>query len=504
MLAKSKFLSLIASLAFTVATASVAVGRVIVPGTRSMNDPTALPTLSGGGGGAVVEDPYRPPLQPFITGPVSRTETTLTVRLWDRSSYETGYELYRGPSDNGPWTSIALMNPFTNQVDYPDSGLSPDTRYCYRLRAFNGYGESFSYANCFPTLDGRSVWRVQLRLRTANVEDAGTDDGVYVMLNGHNLTWIDYGGDDLERGDEFTYDLVLDGVSDLADVNAIGIAKEGTDGWCIESLSLLVNSKDHQPVEIYNEYFGSTAATCHWLDWASAGIHGSYTVPHARLRAHPLWQNFQQPDPQMALGMPREELESRIESMVGNKIHGKDAYWGDLDGDRYVEVSFKDEKAIHVTLDLVAEVPLTRNPEVDLSFDLRFAGSCTDGQTPLEVHITPENIQASADADWWEEVVTFWINFLEGDVADAVVNGFPNLAQTLSLNPGKPACVDPVVGQNGSLSLIPSFPSPKPPTKAGGLTAGGITGTYDSGAGGTPSTPAGTTMYKSTGLMFVK
>jgi len=156
---------------------------------------------------------------------------------------------------------------------------------------------------------------------------------------------------------------------------------------------------------------------------------------------------------------------------VGDQLHGDNAHWGDLDGERYVEVSRKDDQAVHVTLDLVAEVPVTRDPEVNLSFDLRFAGSCTDGKTPLQLHIISENIQAYADADWWEEVATFWINFLEGTVAEAAVRAFPNLERTISLNVGKPACITPEVDGNANVRLLLSFPPPTggmPPTQTGG------------------------------------
>lgn len=463
----------IASLAFTVATTSIAFGAINLP--NSNVSQTGVLT-GGGGGGLPPEEPGYPPRNPIITGPVSRTTTALTVRLIDKSLYEQGYELYRGPSQNGPWTVVAFLNPFTGQFDFPDSGLSPDTQYCYRLRAFNAFGESFSSGNCFSTLDGRSVRRVQLRLVTANVEDAGTNDSVRVQLNGPNLTWVDYGRDDFERNDDFTYDLLLDGVSDLADINAIYIHKEGTDGWCLKSLALLVNSKEENPIEIYNQDFGSTAAGCQWIDKAS-GQNEYYNVSRSTLRAHPLWQNFQQPPLQNALGMLRHELESRIESLVGDQLHGTDAHWGDLDGEGYVEVSKKDDQAVHVTLDLVAEVPLTRDPEVNLSFDLRFAGSCTDGQTPLQLHITAENVDPHADADWWEEVGTFWINFLEDDVEKAVKDAFSNLERTISLNPGQPLCITPQVAGSGALSLLPSTPpsTPKPPTRTGSTT-GTITG----------------------------
>jgi len=478
----------LASLAFTVATASTTFGAVNLPNNNVSQ--TGVLTGGGGGGGLPPEQPGYPPRNPIITGPISRTTTALTVRLIDKSLYEQGYELYRGPSQNGPWTVVAFMNPFTGQFDFPDSGLSPDTQYCYRLRAFNAFGESFSSGNCFSTLDGRSVWRVQLRLVTANVKDAETDDSIRVALNGPNLTWVDYGRDDFERGDDFTYDLLLDGVSDLADINTIYIHKEGTDGWCLKSLALLVNSKEENPIEIYNKDFSSTAAGCQWIDKES-GYKEYYNVSRSTLRAHPLWQNFLQPPLQQALGMLRHELESRVESIVGDQLHSTDAHWGNLDGESYVEVSKKDDQAIHVTLDLVAVlniVPTSPEAEADVSFDLRFTGSCTNGQTPLQINITPENIQPSIDPPWW-------LGFLKDSIAQGVKDAFSNLERTISLNPGQPLCITPQVTGSGALVLFPSTPppTPKPPTQTGGTTNGGII------TGGTKTTGTGTIGTKTAG-----
>ncbi len=204
---------------------------------------------------------------------------------------------------------------------------------------------------------GRGVSRLQLRLRTANVSDANTDDSVNVSLHDYDNggAWLDYGRNDFERGDDFTYEVLPTGVSDLSDINDIFLLKPGSHGWCIESLALLADG-----VEIYNQQFGATASTCQWLDDEN-GHQTYFVVGRQTLRAHPLWQTYQQPLPSMRL--LRTDLESRIEGIVGNIIHpgvyvdlyplyqgNLDVSWTDdaLDGESHVKVSKKDSQAVHV------------------------------------------------------------------------------------------------------------------------------------------------------------
>jgi hypothetical protein len=230
--------------------------------------------------------------------------------------------------------------------------------------------------------------------------------------------------------------------------------------------------------EIFNQQFGATSSTCHWLDQED-GHETSLIVARAAMRAHPLWQGFQQPPP--PLGLPRAELESRIEGIVGSALHGKDAYWGDLDGDRYVEVTGKDDQAVHVTVDLkarveviVGPVDVAEDPEVDLSFDLRFGEACTDGQTPLEIPITAENIQGPTDFPWTTEAATLFLaNLLEDGIADRVVDAFPDLNKTIVINTDETVCVTPVVIQSGDVVFTVTRtqkPSGKPPVKGGVFT----------------------------------
>ncbi|CAN7769534.1 hypothetical protein LJR290_007451 [Variovorax sp. LjRoot290] len=111
-----------------------------------------------------------------------------------------------------------------------------------------------------PETEQAPILRAQIRITTADVEDAGTDDSVLVSLNEGNETWLDYGavqnlatattpstlwgGDDFERNSVYTYDLLLDGVSTAGDIKWLVLSKTGSDGLCVKSIELLINGHD--------------------------------------------------------------------------------------------------------------------------------------------------------------------------------------------------------------------------------------------------------------------
>ena len=74
---------------------------------------------------------------------VSSSEIDLT---WiDNSASETGYKIERKRTANGTYGQIALVN--ANQQSYQDTtGLDPNTKYFYRIRATNGTIDS-AYSN---------------------------------------------------------------------------------------------------------------------------------------------------------------------------------------------------------------------------------------------------------------------------------------------------------------------------------------------------------------------
>jgi hypothetical protein len=479
---------ILASLSITLATNSIGFSKNIIVGSGGVSQ-TGVLTGGGGGGGQVSEpdDPFSKPRKP--DGPIldERTSTSIRFHWWDMSSYEVGYELYRGPAFSGPWTRIAVWGSYNGgavPMSYTDSAVSRDMLYYYKVRAYNYYGESTTI-QAFSTLDGRGVSRLQLRLHTANVSDANTDDDVNVSLRDYDNggTWLDYGRNDFERGDEFTYELLTTGVSDLSDINDIYLLKPGTDGWCIESLALLADG-----IEIFTQQFGVTSSTCQWLDDEN-GHQTYFVVGRSTLRAHPLWQTYQQPIPSTRL--LRTDLEDRIEGMVGNIIHSGvyvDAFplyqgtlavsWtGDaLDGESHVKVSKKDAQAVHVEFNLDVDTPGPGGLTGGLDFDLRFTGVCRTATTPAKILMTTEHPHATADFDWTTEAMTLWlVNFLEDGIANRIKDSIPDLSRTITIDNKIVSCVTPSVDAAGSVFFDLTF-GPATGTGSGTNTTGTVIG----------------------------
>jgi len=101
------------------------------------------------------------------------------------------------------------------------------------------------------------------------------------------------------------------------------------------------------------------------------------------LRSSPEWRTYVQPPPPLLT--PREELESRIESIIGhiNSERSNKLKWGHVSG-RAVEVTRSDNTTVHVDLDLDISVPdPIPDPEVDVDFDLHFA--CDSGVISIQM-----------------------------------------------------------------------------------------------------------------------
>jgi len=284
---------------------------------------------------------------------------------------------------------------------------------------------------CAPP-ENLPIWRVQFKLRTANVKDAGTDDDIKVELNNKHTNWIDYARDDFERNDTFTYDLVLDNVKFLSNITQIKITKTGSDAWCLRSFELLVNGKT-----IYFQDFGSSGR------WIGDGHPSVYTVDYATLRNNNYWKNYTLPSIPMLI--TRAEIESRIEAIIGNYIHGTRLYWGHLHG-RGVEAWKKNGKTLHFDLDLALEVKYWFDPEVDIDFDLNI--SCTNGKIVLGT----SNFDADVDWDWFTDIVTLSIVNL---VSDKMAKKLTSSLQTFSYtnNTGLPICPNITVKDNGDIQF---------------------------------------------------
>lgn len=91
-----------------------------------------------------------------LGAPTNLNATTVASTLidlsWvDRSGIEAGFKIERRPGTGATFQQIAIVGP--NITSFRDTGLTPLTQYCYRVRAFSGASNS-SYSNegCATTL----------------------------------------------------------------------------------------------------------------------------------------------------------------------------------------------------------------------------------------------------------------------------------------------------------------------------------------------------------------
>ena len=107
--------------------------------------PTGLTLVAGG-----IPTPIPP------SNLVALANGTAAVLTWaDNSSNEDGFAVERKMGVGGTWSQIATVQP--NTTTYTNSGLTTNQVYYYRLRAFNGWGNS-DYSNEYyaTTLAGPS------------------------------------------------------------------------------------------------------------------------------------------------------------------------------------------------------------------------------------------------------------------------------------------------------------------------------------------------------------
>lgn len=405
--------------------------------------------------GDLVEAPIEPPRDPkpkkpstpVITGrdyEVEGDEVSASVSFtWFNYAEDEGANrVQRGTTIVGPWTTVQTFGPLSGFAEYTDGDLEPDTLYCYRVVARNRAGDSPSNAQCVYTKDGtaRTFGRARIRFRTANVAGADTDDLPLVALNwpterilpAFNKTWLSYSHDELERGAVEEFDLSLAYLGEVGDINEITILKPGGDDWCLAGFDLLIGAG---ATPIYSRSFADEPGGCHWLG-DDPGRSNSFDVPFAALRAYPGWALF---EPFAFSTIFNEEIVSRIESTVGNAMHGTSLYWGGLENDigpdrgieDYVETETVDPFTLHVELDLRVAVD-GPNVDVGVALDLAVSGGCNpDGSVSLLIE--PTNVDVDADPGVISSTLGFLfecggsgLDCVEEEIESRIRNEFPN------------------------------------------------------------------------------
>ncbi|MBN2503293.1 MAG: fibronectin type III domain-containing protein, partial [Anaerolineales bacterium] len=92
-------------------------------------------------------DALTPPAAPTDLAATAASHTQVDLTWTDNASDETGFEIERSTTGSGgPFT--LLDTAAVDATGYSDSGLTPETEYCYQVRAVNAYGSS-AYTSVF-------------------------------------------------------------------------------------------------------------------------------------------------------------------------------------------------------------------------------------------------------------------------------------------------------------------------------------------------------------------
>ena len=262
-----------------------------------------------------------------------------------------------------------------------------------------------------------------------------------------STTWVD----DFAKNKEFTYDLDITNIKKLRDIseirlevhNKFGEWGASLDGVCIESFDLLVNGG-----LAYRRTFGTTGTTCRWLDdWQNngTGIFPHFSVTREQLRAAPSFANFVNPPRAIVIGpdgtpsytMPRAELESRVEGIIGNIIWGRGEikrFPANIDYTVTVDWAHSTDpvellaapvaRRMSVSVDLMGHAiqsslvgPPSFHVPMALDFNIDFSFDHIDSGFNLEMMIA--GVSATADLPWWLD----WGGH-EADIEAGIAAGF--------------------------------------------------------------------------------
>lgn len=109
---------------------------------------TTMRAQSGGGGN------HQPPAAPTNLAATSSSSSRIDVSWTDSSNNEDGFALERSRGASSRWQEIATIG--RNHVGYLDTGLTADTSYSYRVRAYNFAGHS-AYSNVASAKTGTAA-----------------------------------------------------------------------------------------------------------------------------------------------------------------------------------------------------------------------------------------------------------------------------------------------------------------------------------------------------------
>jgi hypothetical protein len=249
------------------------------------------------------------------------------------------------------------------------------------------------------SFEDMTIYRMEMRIHTTNVEDAGTDNGVYVQLHDRDKRfYLNKSTDDFVRGHVDYYDVMSESVKKVRDIGFLKFGLRGDDGVSLKKIEIYLNGNRYP---VYVKEYGSQGR---WLDNSQ-----SFTIPGYELRAFSGWrftpQHSQMDNPPTAIS--RQMMLSLVENAIGNQLNYMDGFdWGSkvwglpntLFGPA-VEMTYVDNQTLHFDLDLQRKLG-GPNPEIDVDFDLTF--KCENGI----IHTELKNLKVETN---WVGEVQKWI-----------------------------------------------------------------------------------------------
>jgi len=219
-----------------------------------------------------------------------------------------------------------------------------------------------------PAFENMPVWRLQLRVKTGGIKNANTDSEVYVKFTSQesSIYYLDNAGDDRERNKVNTYDILDPNIKTMRDIKFLQLEIKGTDGWCVQSIEILVNDVN---LPVFTERFKK----CQWLDGDPRKRSYLY-ISGSKLRKNRGWRYTSK---NRAIWLPptvikRAKLEQMVESYVGHMMNTvpemRKLEFGKKYGRAYVEAKKLNGNTLRFDLDLAYKKGI--NLATDVDFDL--------------------------------------------------------------------------------------------------------------------------------------
>ena len=95
-----------------------------------------------------------PPVRPASPKATVNSSSKITVS-WSRVSNASGYQVQRSTKQNGPWTTVTTIKNGTT-TSFANTGLSRNTQYYYRIRAYRTVGNLTAYSTYTATISAKT------------------------------------------------------------------------------------------------------------------------------------------------------------------------------------------------------------------------------------------------------------------------------------------------------------------------------------------------------------